>query len=196
MAAKNLRVFYEIIDINEKAELANVLAGELDKYSIYDIMKMSTELDREINLLPSPYRQRSRPYFLEQLFGRFAKIMAMRSNGDFHNFSERIGYLSLYRNFCNIESNHIKAIRNKKNDKDAVRGSIPSLYYLLISCFYMFVLGEPGHPVGTPFPGGFEVIHCGNAYYCPIRDKEKDVEYSICNFCPSQQDEDNRCRRW
>jgi uncharacterized protein (UPF0305 family) len=196
MAEKNLSFFCEIMDINEKAELANVLARKLDKYSIYDIMKMSAGLDREINLLPSPYRERSRPYFVEQLFGRYAKIMAIRSNGDFHNFRAGIGYLNLYREFCNTESNHIDAISNKKNDNDAVYGPIPRLYYLLISCFYMFVLGEPGHPVGTPFPGGFEVIHCDNAYYCPIRDKEKDVEYSICNFCPSKQDEDNMCKRW
>jgi len=158
-------------------------------------MKMSAGLDREINLLPSPYRERSRPYFVEQLFGRHAKLVAMRSNGDFDDLRERIGYLNLYREFCNTESNHIKAICNKENDKETVHGPFSSLYYLLISCFYMFILGEPGHPVGTPFPGGFEVIHCSNAYYCPIRDKEKDVEYSICNFCPSKQDEDNRCRR-
>lgn len=192
MEEKNLSFFCEIIDITEKAELAKVLASELNKYSIYDVMKISAGLDKEINLLPSPYRERSRPYFVEQLFGRYAKIMAMRSNGDFYDLKERIGYLNLYREFCNTESNHIKAICNEENDRDVFHSS----YYLLISCFYMFVLEEPGHPVGTPFPGGFEVVHCSNAYYCPIRDKEKDVEYSICNFCPSKQDEDNRCRRW
>lgn len=196
MAEKNLSFFCENIDIIEKAELANVLARELDKYSIYDMMKMSAGLDREINLLPAPYRERLRPYFKEQLFGRYAKIMEMRSNGDFHDLREQIVYLNLYREFSKTESNHIKAICDKENESGAVHSPIPSLYYLLISCFYMFVLGEPGHPVGTPFPGGFEVINSGNTYYCPIRDKEKDVEYSICNFCPSQQDQDNRCRRW
>jgi uncharacterized protein (UPF0305 family) len=40
----------------------------------------------------------------------------------------------------------------------------------------MFVLEGPGHPVGMPFSGGFEVRHCSGAYFCPIRDKEKDVE--------------------
>ncbi len=54
----------------------------------------------------------------------------------------------------------------------------------------MFVLDEPGHPVGTPFPGGFVVEKRGNEYFCPIRDKEEDVWYSICNFCPAKQTED------
>ena len=90
MAEKNLRIFNEITDIIEKAELANVLSMELTKFSIYDIMKISGGLDREICLLPSPYREKSRPYFVEQLFGRYTKIMTIRSNGNFHGLRERV----------------------------------------------------------------------------------------------------------
>jgi uncharacterized protein (UPF0305 family) len=56
----------------------------------------------------------------------------------------------------------------------------------------MFVLDQPGHPIGTPFPGGFTVRQQGDEFYCPIREKEKDIWYSICNFCPAKQDEKNR----
>ena len=63
MAEKNFHLFNEIVGISEKAELANILAGELAKYSIYDTMKISSGLDREISLLPPPYREKSRPYF-------------------------------------------------------------------------------------------------------------------------------------
>ncbi|MBP2133272.1 hypothetical protein J2128_001226 [Methanomicrobium sp. W14] len=31
------------------------------------------------------------------------------------------------------------------------------LFYYLISAFTIFFLEKPGHPVGTPFPGGFKV---------------------------------------
>ena len=54
----------------------------------------------------------------------------------------------------------------------------------------MFVLDEPGHPVGMPFPGGFRVEKRGRDYYCLIRDKEKEILYSICNFCPARQTEE------
>lgn len=189
MAEKNIHLFNEIIDISEKAELAKVLASELAKYSIYDTMKISSRLDREISLLPSPYREKSRPYFMKQLFGRRMEIVDMRSNGNFRDVSGQIGRLDLYREFCNVESKRLEAICSDEADKYAMYGSIHSLYYLLLSCFYMFVLEEPGHPVGMPFPGDFTIRHCGGAYFCPIRDKEMDVEYSICNFCPAQQDE-------
>lgn len=187
----NPRIFEEIIDITEIAELANVLAGELAKFTIYDIMKIRAWQDREINLLPSPYREKARPYFIEWHLGRYVKIMAMRSNGDFHNLKGHIENMSLFREFCDTENERIKT-KYDEDDDDSISGPFHSLYYLEVSCFYMFVLGEPGHPIGTPFPGGFKVKQSGDAYYCPIRDKEKDVEYSICNFCPSLQDESNK----
>jgi uncharacterized protein (UPF0305 family) len=40
-----------------------------------------------------------------------------------------------------------------------------------------------------PFPGPFFVEEKNGIYFCPIRDKEKDVFYSICNFCPARQSE-------
>lgn len=53
--------------------------------------------------------------------------------------------------------------------------------------FAMYVEEEPGHPVGMPFPGGFRVEKKDCVYYCPIREKEKDILYSICNLCPCKQ---------
>jgi uncharacterized protein (UPF0305 family) len=53
--------------------------------------------------------------------------------------------------------------------------------------FAMFVEGGPGHPVGTPFPGGFVVEKRGEEYYCPLREKEEEVLFSICNVCPAKQ---------
>jgi uncharacterized protein (UPF0305 family) len=188
MEEKNIHIFDEIIGMTDKVELARALARELSGYSIYDIMRISAFLDREINMLPSPYRERSRPYFMEQMFGRQANIMAGLSNGNFQSLKGPIKNLSLYREFCTTESRHFTE-RSTNADEDY--DPFHSLYYLLISCFYMFVLESPGHPVGTPFPGGFMVRRSGDTYYCAIRDKEKDVEYSICNFCPSKQDETN-----
>jgi uncharacterized protein (UPF0305 family) len=68
------------------------------------------------------------------------------------------------------------------------------LFYYLIASFTMFVLDEPGHPVGMPFPGGFTVEQHGRDYYCLIRDKEKEVFWSICNFCPARQSEEPETR--
>jgi uncharacterized protein (UPF0305 family) len=191
MSELNPNIFEEIADITERSELARALAYELAKYTIYDIMKIRAFQDREINLLPSPYREKARPYFIEWHLGRHTKVMAMLSNGGFQNIKGPIQNLSLFREFCDTESKSFKVIYDE-NDDDSIYGPFHSLYYLQLSCFYMFALEEPGHPIGTPFPGGFTVKKCSDGYLCPIREKEKDIEYSICNFCPAKQDESNK----
>lgn len=187
---KNMRIFEEIGGIADKAELAGVLAEELAKFTIYDVMRIRAWQDREINMLPSPYREKARPYFIEWHVGRYTKVMAMLSDGGFKDLKGPVKDSSLFREFCATESKRMK--EHEDDDDDPMYGRSGGLYYLLVSCFYMFVLDEPGHPIGTPFPGGFTVRQDGAAYYCPIRDKEKDVWYSICNFCPCKQDEKNK----
>lgn len=61
------------------------------------------------------------------------------------------------------------------------------LLYYLLSCFVIFVLSEPGHPIGTPFPGGFRVELKRGVICCPVREKEDEVPYALCRFCPAEQ---------
>lgn len=49
------------------------------------------------------------------------------------------------------------------------------LYYLL------------AHPVGIPFPGGFEVEVRSGEYVCPVRERADDVENALCPYCPAKQ---------
>jgi len=57
----------------------------------------------------------------------------------------------------------------------------------LLSGFCMLVQEIPGHPVGTPFPGGDKVEIIDGTYYCPVRDKANDVDSALCPFCPALQ---------
>lgn len=176
-------VFSRLICINKKGELAEALAREAMKYSIYDIQTISTNLEKELRGLPSPYKEKVRPYFMEQYFYRYYKLTKMASEGAFKRMDGIIKDSSLFRDYCDMVIN-----LRYSYDRSTMYDPFYGLYYYLISCFAMFVLEEPGHPVSMPFPGGFTVQKRGNNYYCPIRDKEKDVKNSICNFCPALQD--------
>jgi len=55
----------------------------------------------------------------------------------------------------------------------------------------MFILEEPGHPVGMPFSGGLNVENRDGVFYCLITGKEKEVSHSLCNFCPAVQSEND-----
>lgn len=191
MTERNVRIFDEIMDITDKAELAKRLLAELSRYSIYDIAGIRARQEKEIEALPSPYREKAHPYFVEWQYGRYVKLMAMRPGDDLQGLHGPIKDLHLFREFCDTESRYVRLKRDTEDD-EPIYGLTGSLFYFELSCFYLFVLEEPGHPAGMPFPGGFTVERRPDGVYCPIRDKEKDIEHSICNFCPARQDESNR----
>ena len=94
--------------------------------------------------------------------------------------------------FCAVIPDGCKtATEEPSHDNLPRRTETDQLFYYLLSAFTMFVLDEPGHPIGTPFPGGFRVKKENGEILCPIRDKEEEILHSICNFCPAVQDPAN-----
>lgn len=183
MDEKDLKVFAEFTNITSKAELAERLFNELAGYSVFDLQEISAHLTHEIDVLPSPYRERVRPYFLEQYFRRYGSIMAMREQGAFTRLGQDIKDVGLFKDYCRTAAEFCPTQEDRENDTPFF-----GHFYFAVSAFFMFIVEEPGHPVGMPFPGGFAVKKREDGFYCPIRDKEKDVTYSICNFCPAKQE--------
>lgn len=180
-----LQVLGPLKNIDKKGALGHALALEAQKYSIVDLQRISAGLAREINGLPSPYKERITPYFIEQFFRRYYRLIEMDDSGAFNHLQEDIKEKKMFQDYCEVTE-----VRERDpDDRGFIYESDPQhgLFYFIVNCFAMFVLEEPGHPVGMPFPGGFKVENRGGTYYCPIREKEKDLPYSICNFCPCKQ---------
>jgi uncharacterized protein (UPF0305 family) len=174
-----------------KGELGLVLSRELQRYSLFDLQIIGGRLNTEIERLPSPYREAIRPYFREQLFGRHHLLLAMYRSRAFERMHTPIRDRESFGKFCTMLPEGIFAWDDSSERNPFFRNPKNRLFYYLIAAFTLFVLEEPGHPVGMPFPGGFRVEQRGKEYYCLIRDREKEVFYSICNFCPAlQSDED------
>jgi len=177
-AERAREIFRRLKNIKKKSELGEALAEELGTLSIFDLQKISAFLEYENNKLPSPYRESIHPFFTEQLFGSYFRLMRMHGDGSLKKIPGEIKDKKLFLDFCAMV----------EDDKDRhLHDSRYGGYYHLVSCFTIFVMEEPGHPAGMPFPGGFHVERRPDGYYCPIRDKEKDVLFSICNFCPAKQ---------
>jgi uncharacterized protein (UPF0305 family) len=172
-----------------KGELGTLIAREISHFSMYDLQVIGGKLNREIDSLPSPYREAIRPFFHKQVFGMHHTLLSLSRSGEFARMKTPVTDPEAFRQFCGMVANGCFSW-----DRGAEMHShfyLPRhrLFYYLLACFAMFVLDEPGHPVGTPFPGGFSVEKRGGIYYCPVRDREKDVSYSICNVCPARQQE-------
>jgi uncharacterized protein (UPF0305 family) len=175
-----------------KGELGSILTRELQRYSLFDLQIIGGRLNNEILRLPSPYREAICPYFREQLFGRHHLLLAMHRSRAFERLTTPIRDRESFDKFCTMLPKGVFAWDDSSERNPYFRNPKNRLFYYLIAAFTMFVLEEPGHPVGMPFPGGFTVEQRGREYYCLIRDKEKEVSYSICNFCPALQSEENR----
>jgi uncharacterized protein (UPF0305 family) len=173
-------------------ELGRVIALEISAYSQYDLQIIGGRLNSDIENLPSPYREAIRPYFREQLFGKHHILLSMHRSGAFGRMTGPIRDRETFQKFCAMlpEGCFVREETGERNPH--FQNPKNRLFYYLIAAFTMFVLEQPGHPVGMPFPGGFSVDQRGRDYYCLIRDKEKDVFWSICNFCPAHQTEEQR----
>ena len=175
-----------------RGELGTAIAREVLKYTHFELQVIGGRLNNEIARLPSPYRERIRPYFLDQIFGTHHRLLALHRNGDFDGLTGPVKDPLTLCAFCDM----LPAGCFVSDDRSELYPHFVQprnrLFYYLIAACAMFVFGEPGHPVGMPFPGGFTVEKRGREYYCLIRDREKEVPHSICNFCPAKQTEENR----
>jgi hypothetical protein len=173
-----------------KGELGTLVAREMAGYSLFDLQIIGGRLNSEIEKLPSPYREAIRPYFREQLFGKYHELMSMYRSGAFGRITGPVRDREAFGKFCTMLPDGCFAWNDASERNPYFQNPKNRLFYYLIAAFTMFVIEEPGHPVGMPFPGGFAVEQRGRDYYCLIRDKEKDIFYSICNFCPALQTEE------
>ncbi len=74
-----------------KGELGLILIHEMRVYSMFDLQIIGGRLNNEIDKLPSPYRERIRPYFREQLFGKHHQLLAMHHNKAFAGMTVQSG---------------------------------------------------------------------------------------------------------
>ena len=174
-----------------KGMLGKILVYEVTQYTLFDLQVIGGRLNGEIEKLPSPYRENIRPFFREQIFGGYHRLLAMGRSGEFDRITDApLRDAEIFGKFCSMIPEGCRSWKDEGERNPYFRNPKNRLFYYLIAAFTMFVVDEPGHPVGMPFPGGFRVEQRGMEYYCLIRDKEKEVFYSICNFCPARQSED------
>ena len=174
-----------------QGELGLLLAAEIGAYSLFDLQIIGGRLNGEIDRLPSPYREKIRPFFRQQLFGAHHRLLHLDKSGAFRHMDLPIRDKETFKKFCAMIPEGCRSWKDESERNPYFRNPKNRLFYYLVAAFTMFVVDEPGHPVGMPFPGGFMVEQRGKEFYCLIRDHEKDVPYSICNFCPARQTEES-----
>lgn len=172
-----------------KGELGAVLAEAVERYPPFDLQVIGGRLKNEVDRLPSPYREAIRPFFAEQVFGAHHRLLLMYRNGSLVGMTAPITHPDRCREYWTMVPAGCYAWDEETGRHAHLYEPRHRLFYYLMAGFSMFVLDRPGHPVGTPFPGGFRVEERRGRYLCPIRDREEDLPHSICNYCPAEQGE-------
>lgn len=178
------RVASALAESETRSRLARLITTEIHRYTPHDLMRIAAALRREIQSLPPPYRKAYAASAHEQIFGTYHRILLMEREGRIDMLPGEIPDPALFATFCRMME---EACLAPDRSGDALMDPMGRLFYYLLSCFLIFVLFEPGHPIGTPFPGGMKVEQKGGVVCCPVREKEDDVPYALCRFCPAEQ---------
>ncbi len=166
-----------------------MIADLVGRYPAFDLQVIGGRLKNEVDRLPSPYREAIRPYFAEQVFGAYHDLLLMQRRGAFAKMTVPITDPDRCREYWEMVPRGCSEWDERPERHAQFYTPRHRFFYYLVAGFSMFVLERPGHPVGTPFPGGFRVEERRGRFLCPIREKEGDLWYSICNFCPADQAE-------
>jgi uncharacterized protein (UPF0305 family) len=160
-----------------RGELGMKLAVLTLRHSPVDIQQMRRNFGKKIQELTPEYRDTLTQKINEHLLGTYQTIRLRYQQGSFGTMAKPVTYQ---------QKSYWDMVISQCTDTGDSNPRIRFLNYLL-AAFCMFVLEEPGHPVGTPFPGGDTVQLIDGIYYCPVREKAGDVDAALCPFCPARQ---------
>jgi uncharacterized protein (UPF0305 family) len=167
---------HDLQTLTTRGELGSKIASLVLRHSPADIQQMKRNFGKKVQDLTPEYRDQLTAKIHEHLLGTFQTIRLRNQQGAFGAMKEPV---------TSLEKSYWDMVADQCNTGEG-NPRIRFLNYLLAG-FCMFVLKEPGHAVGTPFPGGDTVQLIEGVYYCPVRDKAGDVDAALCPFCPARQ---------
>lgn len=163
-------------DAKTKGALLHIIADEVGAYHLRDLELMNARFQQKVENLPVNYRDHLLESVREEIFGAHHRLVLLSRNGANQGLDDPPAHPAYWTMVA-------EACTERAREKD------PKYLYLkyLLAGFTMFVLTEPAHPVGTPFPGGQIVDEWEGTYLCPVRDMADDVPYALCPYCPAIQ---------
>lgn len=160
-----------------KNELMQILKKEASKICIMDIMKASIFLSEDAKYVQGNYREEYLKSYNEAFITRL-KVL----KDDQEEYREQVD--------CDDLQEAVKLLNEQETHVEAGEGFDPDFFkiYKIMSLYTTFILEEPVHPPGTPFPGGFKVKYKNGVYLCPVKENQKDNPGAVCGFCIAEQD--------
>lgn len=142
--------------------------------SVFDLMEVNAEMIEESKYVQENYKHKSHEVYAKYFLGRIRDV-----RGDNTSYQHNINKEEFIDAVATLKSYHI-------NESVTSKSKFP-LIYGIISIYTTFVLEEPIHPVGTPFPGSLKVEEKNGVYYCPVKDANMESPNAVCKMCIAEQ---------
>ncbi|WP_135611848.1 DUF2115 domain-containing protein [Methanococcoides sp. AM1] len=152
------------------ADLLGSLQKDARNMSIADLMKARAFMVRSASGLPKKYREA----YSTELFNYLYTIFTDISNLKRPEKNETIN--------AEEYDDLIKRLNKMGVSEDQNQEYFNKLVNLT-ALYLVFIVKKPIHPIGMVFPGGDQVLEKDGTYYCPVKDKQNDVECALCKFC-------------
>lgn len=180
MSDEYLKMCDDFLGIISKHEdiTGNMVLDMLKKYasniSVFDMMSASAQIIEENKYVQESYRKDSEKSYVEIFIFRIKDIMT-----DSKDYQKSINKKDITDALETLKSNYINGTHDSQS-KTPIMGCMASIYTT-------FILEEPIHKVGTPFPGSQKVEEKNGKFYCPVKDSNIDTPNAVCNICLAEQ---------
>ena len=164
----------EFLGISRKGVLLSALKEKAALYSPEDLELMLIRYAKKLENVPKDYAESLLYYARIQIIDGYQLLMT--DELDEIHAAARLS--PAWDQF--VEDAKTASAKGTPGDR------LRSLKYL-IAAYTIYVRGEPVHPAGMPFPGGYHVELYDGVYYCPVRAVWHDIDEAFCRFCPAVQ---------
>lgn len=142
--------------------------------SVFDLMAVNAEMIEESKYVQENYKHKSHAVYVKYFLGRIKDV-----HSDNNTYDHDIDKEEFIDAIATLKSYHI-------NESVTSKTKFP-LIYGIISIYTTFILEEPIHPVGTPFPGSLKVEEKDGVFYCPVKDANLESPNAVCKMCIAEQ---------
>lgn len=161
----------ESISTESVLDILKEYAGTI---SVFDLMKVNAEMIEESKYVQDSYKHKSHEVYAKYFLGRIKDV-----HSDDNKYEHDIDKEEFIDAISTLKSYHI-------NESVTSKTKFP-LIYGIISIYTTFILEEPIHPVGTPFPGSLYVEEMDGKFYCPVKDANLESPNAVCKMCLAEQ---------
>ena len=173
----------ELIELKNSTEiyrsaLMKILVRIAKTISVFDQMNLSSSIKNDMNHVQGAYQDEFSDLYVKGFIMRINEVRQKTVDYDDEVIDKE--------SYCDAIDLLIHQEELYRQEEEKIDEKFRDVY-TIISLYTTFVIDEPIHPVGSPFPGHQKVEYINGIYYCPVKKNNEDNPRAVCKFCVAEQ---------